>query len=104
MNFISKAKDYSRVCKALEEMRLQCNALRTQLNVALDEANKLRGKLDAAQHRLDWQSENIVKLSADRPEKRKYFTLALQKQLLDYIWEDEGKIHIRVVKAPGKSC
>lgn len=104
MNFISKSRDYDRVCKALEEMRTQCNGLRVQLNVSADEAKRLRKELDAARKQLDWQSSNIEKLSADRPEKRKYYTLALQKQLLDYIWEDEGKIHIRVVKAPGKSC
>lgn len=104
MNFISKARDYSRVCKALEEARKECNGLRVQLNVSMDDAKRLRNDLAAARKQLDWQSENIEKLSADRPEKRKYYTLALQKQLLDYIWEDEGKIHIRVVKAPGKSC
>ena len=63
-----------------------------QIDRHIEATEKLTAALNSVQ---------FAVLSADKPEKRKYYTLALQKALLPYIWEKDGKIFIKVCN-PGE--
>ena len=116
MNIFKKIKDYDRVALALEQQTQLNNSLRVNLDVHSDnekrligELKKLRSDCDELKNEYDKAVaersravteilSNSVTLSADKPEKRKYYTLVLQKELLPFIWEKDGKIFIRVLK------
>lgn len=105
MSILSKVKDYARVCKALEEMQKQNSGLRVQLQLYRDDAERQRKENDnlrVAVAKLREMSAapsgDVVVISAPKPEKRRSYALALQKQLMDYIGEKDGEIFVKVVK------
>ena len=112
MNIFKKIKDYDRVALALEEENRNNNRLRIERNDCAASLDRLRidfnnlmeqhDRCEKERIKLIAEKQAVVTLSADKPEKRKYYTLALQKALLPYIWEDDGKIYVKVCKAPEK--
>lgn len=108
MNIFKKIKDYDRVCKALEDERAVRNQIKVDLDVAKAEIESLkRGIKSAHQDALDAEGakkdlqNRIFTLDAPEPEKRKYYTLVLQKQLMPFIVKKDGRIFISVVTPEG---
>lgn len=109
MNIFRKIKDYDRLQSELEVSERQNNQLRIDNQALGDRAKMLERErmemegmyMKAEDERRRLASDCAV-LSADKPEKKKYYTLYLQKALMPYIWEEGDKIFIKVCKAPEK--
>lgn len=106
MNIFKKIKDYDRVCKALEDERAVRNQIKVDLDVAKAEVETLkRGIVAANQDYRDLVTKcgklKVYTLDAPEPEKRKYYTLVLQKQLMPFIVKKDGRIFISVVAPEG---
>lgn len=108
MNIFKKIKDYDRVCKALEDERAVRNQIKLDLDVAkaekatiTREVEELRKENRDLAEKCQEFINRIFTLDAPEPEKRKYYTLVLQKQLMPFIVKKDGRIFISVVTPEG---
>lgn len=109
MSLLSKIRDYDRVCKALEHERQMRNAMKVKLDIVSSE-NETQKRLVASlkeelancgKGKKAAPAVEVVTIKAPKPEKRRSYVFALQKQLSAYIREEGEELVIDVV-APKK--